>query len=255
MSYCHTYFAPSNVISCRSLVINLKGDYDPTQTVFLVCFSCLLQNRLVMLHDVSLVNMQSVWNYFHSNQMNINQRVNKIVPIYKLRQHALLMHSEMKIANLIIAWHYNCTKITCDFQNWGLQTNYYTRDMNLQFTSVGATFPGFKFSIVGKATNEQTFNFSHLRLLGKAFSLSVKFVLLISVSLIFLFLKYGVGFKNTVFWLYSVALEQGSLDKGLSKLYLRYLVSNWLLVLLYLRILYTTDIYTDITSIPVPTVL
>lgn len=163
------------------------------------------------------------------------------------------MHSVVRVVSLIIKLQYNCTKLTCLGKLWGLKTGYYKKFMH--FTSIGATFAGFKVSVVGKASIENDFTLSILQLLGKAFSFSVKIILFLTLSLLACFLKYVIGKKNVIFWLFSLTFEQGSVDKNLAKFCAKYLVSNWLLISLYLRIIYTTEMYTDITSVPIPSAL
>lgn len=237
-------------------VLVLKGNPDTTKIIYLVCFGCVVDKRLVTLQfqfHLSLISIQRMWNYYHANLIN-KIKLRRILPIAILQQLGLLLQSEMRIANFIIAQHYNCTKFTCDPESWGLRTGYFTANINHHFTAVGATFPGFKFSLIGKASSNQQFSLKTLKLLGAAFSSGTKFALVVSLFLLASFINYGYGLNSTVFWVFSVTFEQGRVDH-LAKLSLKCLVSIWLLGSLYIRILYTTDMYTDITGVPVPTTL
>lgn len=236
-----------------SKVLYLKGNSGNTKTIFLACLSCLGPHNLITLQEFSLTSIHTTWNYFHSNKLNRKQSVKKFMPMSILQLNALGGHSETRIANMIIKWHYNSTNLSREWKYWVVKTGFYTKYMH--FTSVGATFPGFKFSVIGKASTDNTFSLSTLQLFGKTFSFEVKITLIILVYLMGLFLKCSIGLKDTIFWLFSVTFEQGSVDKNLTKLCVKFVVSIWLLVSLYLRIVYTTDMYTDITSVPIPSVL
>lgn len=230
-------------------LIFLDTGLNAETKIFVGCMMCDKGNKLVSVHfDTDLTGLVRVWQAAHISQNHVIH--NEVHLISQLKQFIREVgnHYDVSLINKILFSRYNFSTV---FLRWQFKVAYSSHN-RWRFTAFGAKSIGFQFSIVDKTSSNSQFSFHAIISLVTAFSTgSVLAIATTFIVITMLMIKLQLT-ASPAFWMYSIAVEQESEKYRGKGIMAAYFVVSWTILTIFLRAMYTSELYTKMTEVRVP---